>query len=177
MSRADGRDRTGDPRFTKPVLCQLSYVGGAFRIVPPLGPGGLMARTACLFSGRCSRCRARAVQDVKRWHAGRARREPSKHRTAGWRPLCEVLPTDRVSPIEQRQAGASSPIPRAPELCRGLGRASETPRPVGRRVAARQASQPSRIAPGTATGLSGIRRLRATRGALPGSAGLCSQTS
>jgi hypothetical protein len=28
--RADGRDRTGDPRFTKPVLCQLSYVGVAY---------------------------------------------------------------------------------------------------------------------------------------------------
>jgi hypothetical protein len=26
-NRADGRDRTGDIRFTKPVLYQLSYVG------------------------------------------------------------------------------------------------------------------------------------------------------
>lgn len=25
--RADGRNRTGNLRFTKPVLCQLSYVG------------------------------------------------------------------------------------------------------------------------------------------------------
>jgi hypothetical protein len=122
--------------------------------------------------GRCSRCRARAVQDVKPL-ACRGERvvSTSKHRTAGWCPLCEALPTDRVSPIEQRQAGAGSPIPRAPELCRGLGRASETPRPDGRRGAARQASQPSRIAPGSAIGLSDIRRLRGARGALPGSVG------
>jgi hypothetical protein len=40
LRRADGRDRTGDIRFTRAVLYQLSYVGIALRIVPPSAVGG-----------------------------------------------------------------------------------------------------------------------------------------
>lgn len=30
---ADGRNRTGNPRFTKPALCQLSYVGATLIVL------------------------------------------------------------------------------------------------------------------------------------------------
>src|SRR6266851_2900656 len=47
-SGADGRIRTGDPLFTKQLLCQLSYVGVRFRLyegvaAPPCPPPELDA--------------------------------------------------------------------------------------------------------------------------------------
>src|SRR5256885_5257743 len=33
-SKADDRNRTGNLRFTKPLLCQLSYIGAAYKDMP-----------------------------------------------------------------------------------------------------------------------------------------------
>src|SRR6266487_3257025 len=36
-SKADDRNRTGNLRFTKPLLCQLSYIGAAYKDMPGWG--------------------------------------------------------------------------------------------------------------------------------------------
>src|ERR1039458_8450673 len=63
LRRADGRDRTGDIRFTKPVLYQLSYVGvtshrtAAAPALSPVRPGFPRGRGGT-HRGACGACGA-----------------------------------------------------------------------------------------------------------------------